>query len=436
MRLAVVTSKYPAQTATFFERDMRALLEAGVEIDIFAIHPRNDALWRYSLGLTDQTRLGRDRVHHLTLTESLQRARGAWRRHRAVALRDAARAMRSAIRHGPVTAAKTAYVLPKAWAWAADHAGRYDHVLGYWGNYAGTCAYAFQRLLDPGLPFSLWLHAGVDLYRTPVFMRQKLEYADNVITCCEFNLGFILRRFGRLVPDLERKLHVCHHGLDLAEFPFRAEERMPNRVIAVGRLAAHKGFDYLLQAATIVRARGVDVTIELVGDGEERQALETLAADLGIASHVIFRGWLPFPEARAAMSRATVLVHPSDGLGDGLPNVIREAMALGTPVVASRVAGIPDALEDGCGVLVAPRDAMALADGIESVLASDGGQARIAVRARQRVEERYDVWRNGARLAELLGNTPRKWYDDDRTGSPFQGEERNVEELVEAPNDA
>jgi hypothetical protein len=53
------------------------------------------------------------------------------------------------------------------------------------------------------------------------------------------------------------------------------------------------------------------------------------------------------------------------------------------------------------------------------------------------VEERYDVWRNGARLAELLGNTPRKWYDDDhRNGSVFRSEERNVEELVEAPNDA
>src|SRR5919198_1356087 len=135
MKLAVFTSKYPARIATFFERDIRALVEAGLEIDVFA---------------------------------------------------------------------KTLYLMPKAWAWAAEHAGQYDHVLGYWGNYAGTCAYLFHRLAAPTVPFSMWLHAGTDLYRGPVFMNEKLTYADNVITCCEFNQGYILREFAA-VPGLASK---------------------------------------------------------------------------------------------------------------------------------------------------------------------------------------------------------------------------------------
>ena len=107
------------------------------------------------------------------------------------------------------------------------------------------------------------------------------------------------------------------------------------------------------------------------------------------------------------MNRATLLVHPSDGLGDGLPNVIREGMALGAPVVASDVAGIPDALRDGCGVLVPPKNAAALADSLAMLLGDPAARRDIAVRARRRTEEKYDLWKNGAQLARLLENTHR-----------------------------
>jgi glycosyltransferase involved in cell wall biosynthesis len=309
--------------------------------------------------------------------------------------------------------AKSAYVLPKAWAWAASHHDNgYDHVLAYWGNFAGTCAYAFHRLLDKPVPFSIWLHAGTDLYRSPVFMRQKLLYADNIVTCCEFNVSFMRERFANLSAAIDSRVHVCHHGLDLEDFPFQDAGRPDNHVIAVGRLSAHKGFDDLLRAIALLRRRGVDVSCELVGDGEELGALRALAGELGIAADVVFRGWLSFPEARAAMGRATMLVHPSGGLGDGLPNVIREAMAVGTPVIGTNVAGIPDALGGGCGTLVPPRDPRALAGAIERAIRDPELRRRVARRARQRVEDRYDLWRNGARLADLLRRSRRQTNGD------------------------
>jgi colanic acid/amylovoran biosynthesis glycosyltransferase len=203
-------------------------------------------------------------------------------------------------------------------------------------------------------------------------------------------------------------VHVCHHGLDLREFAFRPEGRPSNVVMAVGRLAAHKGFDYLFAAAKILKDRGTEIVVDLVGDGPERKTLERLAQDLGIEAQVKYRGWLKFDGARDAMAEATVLVHPSDGLGDGLPNVIRESMALGTPVIASNVAGIPDALRDGCGVLVPPKNAEALADAIEKTLKDETERLRMAGRARRRVEERYDLWQNGARLAALMKNSSRR----------------------------
>jgi glycosyltransferase involved in cell wall biosynthesis len=405
MRLAVFTSKYPARVSTFFERDLRSLLETGLDIDVFSIAPLDETLWRHSLDLLGPAHLPRSRVHHLPLARSLRLATPIVRRL-ATATRDAARVLTAAARFGPTRLGKTAYVLPKAWTWALQHANRYDHVLAYWGNYAGTCAYAFHRLAAPRVPFSIWLHAGTDLYRSPVFLREKLRYADNVITCCDFNRGYILKNFAD-VQDIDRKLHVCHHGLDLSGFPPRFDGRAHNRVLAVGRLSKRKGFDYLIRATHLLCARGVDVTVEFLGDGDERQRLHSLATEVGVADRVRFRGWLPFAEVRQAMNEATLLVHPSDGLGDGLPNVVREAMAFGLPVIASDVAGIPDALSGGCGVLVPPKNEDELAAAIERLLHEPEERIRIARRARARTEEHYDLWRNGARLAQLLRDTRR-----------------------------
>lgn len=408
MKLAVFTSKYPARVSTFFERDMAALQQAGVEIDVFSLYPLDESQWRYSLQLGGAPAIARERVHHLGLRDALAAALPIVLKQPGRILRDTMRVLFSAARFGPMAFAKTAYALPKAWAWAARHEGQYDHVLGYWGNYTATAAYAFHRLQPKAVPFSMWLHAGTDLYRQPVFMKQKMLYSDNIVTCCEFNFEYIREHFPTVSARITPRVHVCHHGLDLSEFPFTTEGRPANKVIAVGRLAAHKGFDYLVRAAQTLTHRGVDVVVEFVGDGEEQPALEALARELGIADRVVFRGWMAFPDVRKAMSEATVLVMPSDGLGDGLPNVIREAMALGTPVVASRVAGIPDALEKGCGVLVPPKDPDALADGIESLLRSSEARRRCAVNARARVEERYDLWKNGTWLAGLLKASRRR----------------------------
>jgi glycosyltransferase involved in cell wall biosynthesis len=150
------------------------------------------------------------------------------------------------------------------------------------------------------------------------------------------------------------------------------------------------------------------VEVELVGDGPQRAALSALAARLGIADRVEARGWLPFDQVQAAMARAAMLVHPSIGLGDAVPTVIKEALALGTPVVASKVAGIPELLDGGaCGVLVPPRDAERLADAMAGLLADEGRRRDLAGRGRAFAEETFDMWRNGSRLAGILRATRR-----------------------------
>jgi len=409
MRLAVFTTRYPARGAMFFRRDMSALLAAGVEVDLFPIYPLDEKLWRDDRDRLAIDAIPRDRIHNIGIAESLARLR-PWPLGKVGRFtRDALAITASAARFGVTPAAKSAYVLPKAWAWARGFADRYDHILAYWGNYAGTCAYVFHRLIDRPIPLSFWLHAGTDLYRQQVFLRQKLVYADTIITCCEFNKRYMQERYSDLATMIDEKTHVCYHGLDLSTFPYLPEGRPPRRIIAVGRMARHKGFDYLLRAAQELQRRGTPVDLELVGDGEELDALKALARGLGIADRVAFRGWLTFSDVRTAMTGATVLVHPSDGLGDGLPNVLREAMAVGTPVIASNVAGIPEALDGGrCGTLVPPKEVHALADAIATLLNDASLRRRHAELGRQRTEEKFELWGNGMRLAERLRSTQRR----------------------------
>jgi glycosyltransferase involved in cell wall biosynthesis len=387
---------------------MRGLLETGVDVDVFAIHPLEPELWRYVPDILDEKHLPREKVHHTSLAHSLRYAKPWPLAKFCTFLQDAAAINASAVKFGMGPLVKTAYALLQAWIWAQQYPTKYDHILAYWGNYSATCAYVYHRLTAPHIPFSIFLHASIDLYGNPLFMRKKLIYADNIITCSDFNVEFIRENFQDIFHLIQHKIHVHHHGLDFDELPYEPNNRLPKTVVAVGRLEKQKGFDYLLRAIHKLHSHKIDFEVELIGEGSESAALRALAQELQITDQVRFRGWLTFSEVRNAMRQATIMVHPSPDLGDGVPNVIKEAMALGTPVVASNVAGIPELLDNGrCGMLVPPKDVNALAEAIEMLLGSETRRRKYTDAARARAEKTYDVWRNGQLLAERFCSTTR-----------------------------
>ena len=179
-----------------------------------------------------------------------------------------------------------------------------------------------------------------------------------------------------------------------------ATDRSRPLVGAVGRLSPEKGFDVLVRAvAQLPGARTV-----VAGDGPERETLERLAHELGIASLVTFVGWVDPPWSDHLVP--DVLVVPSRREGFGL--VAAEALMSGIPVVASAVGGLPEVLEEGvAGLLVPPEDPTALARAIESVL-SDGQSTRARVSrglesARRRFEPTAMAATYAALYAELAG---------------------------------
>ena len=409
MRLAVFTNQFPALVSTFFARDMRGLIEAGIDIDVFPIYPLKPELWNYVPTILNERYLPRQKVHHLSVARGLRDARPWPFSQFASFLRDATIIGYSAAKFGIQPLAKTTYALLEAWIWAHEHHSNHDHILAYWGNYSATSAYMYHRLTAPYIPFSVFLHAGLDLYLNPLDLQQKLLYADNIITCSDFNISYMQNRFPVFFDLIREKIYVHQHGLDFEDFSYEPDRQSANRVIAVGRLEHQKGFDYLLRATNELKNRGIDIEIEFIGDGQQAHALQALVNMLGIVDRVKFRGWLSFDEVQKAMRQATILVHPSPDLGDGIPNVIKEAMAIGTPVVASDVAGIPEVLEHGrCGILVPPKDVPRLAEAIESLLANETKRRQLADAARHTAEKKFDLWRNGAALADLLRSTTRR----------------------------
>jgi colanic acid/amylovoran biosynthesis glycosyltransferase len=410
MRLAVFTAEFPGRINTFFARDLCALLRARVEIDIFPIYPLRAEHWSAVPAYLNADVLPRHRVHHVSPLAALRRRPAPWeKRWRFVT--ETSRVRASAVRFGPEPFVKSEYVYLKAWAWAraaAERGDRYDHVLAYWGNYAATAAYLFQHLIDRDVPFSMVLHAH-DLYERQVFLDAKLERATNVFVVCEFNRRFLAARFPQLYPRIAHKIHLHHLGLDVGSIAPAFEGRASHTCLGVGRLDPSKGFDDLLRAAAIVRDRGLDVDVTLVGDGEQAGALHRLASALRITDRVHFRGWLTHDAVPTAMRESTMLVHPSCGLGDAVPTVIKEAMALGTPVIGSTAVGIPELLDDGrCGLLVPERSPERLADAIARMLGDTALRDRLARAGRAFAERTFDVWRNGERLANLLAET-RTW---------------------------
>ena len=411
MRLAVFTNQFPARVSTFFARDMRGLLEAGIDIDIFSIHPLDPELWNFVPDILGENVFPRHKAHHIQIMNSLaDLCRLVTLGKFAPFLRDTAAVCASAVRFGLEPLGKSIWAIFEGQSFAQKHFNeKYDHILAYWGNYTGTCAYICHRLKAEHIPFSIFLHAGTDLYRTPVYMQEKLVYADNIITCSDFNYHYIQECFSKIFHLISDKIFVHHHGLDFKEHKYEPKQGSCQKVIAVGNFGKRKGFDYLLRAIHELQSSGREVKVELVGSGEQETALKQLVNELDIGENVKFRGWLDSNEVKRAMKQATILVHPSTELGDGVPNVIKEAMALGIPVVGSRVAGIPELLGNGShGLLVPPKDIKGLALGIEKLLKDEKLRGNYSMAARKFVEEKFDLWKNGERLAALLQGTRRK----------------------------
>ncbi len=254
------------------------------------------------------------------------------------------------------------------------------------------------RLL--GVPATVTVHANDIYVGNGRRLRLRLSHFDRVVTVCNYNVGLLSGMGIARVGDGGVDVVPC--GVAVPEAPDLQAERTLD-VVSVGRLVEKKGFDTFIRAMALVHDRLPEVRALIVGDGPECSALVGLVHELGLEGNVTLVGaqsheqTLQLIEGAKLFCLASQRAHNGDC--DAVPVAIREAMARAIPVISTRVAGIPETVDEEVGWIVDPASPGQLAAAISDAL-SDEQERRVRGRAaRARVLRR---WTLDAQVAGML----------------------------------
>ncbi|NUR09985.1 MAG: glycosyltransferase family 4 protein [Nocardioidaceae bacterium] len=396
-RIGYVLKMYPRFSETFVVTEMLAMEAHGAELSIFSLRTPNDARFHESLS---RVRAAVTYVPTLSKQVEMWAALSACRELHPAGF-DAAIGDILAATAGDACQAISLASLVR------EHG--ITHLHAHFGSVAAGVARLAARI--SGITYSLTLHAK-DIFHEEVdedALAAKMRDAAAAITVSDFNEHYLRERYGDATHSLVR----IYNGIDLSAFtPSRPVDRPPV-VVGVGRLVEKKGFHHLVDAVGELRERGRPLHLDLIGTGEDEQALRARVTSLELDDRVTFHGPLTQDETRERVRGAAVLAAPcvvgADGNRDGLPTAILESLALGTPVVATPVTGIPEAVMDGrTGLLVPEGDVPALADALVRLVDDSDLRCRLAEAGRAHVEAHFDAQANGRVLHSLLGGLARR----------------------------
>ena len=229
-----------------------------------------------------------------------------------------------------------------------------------------------------------WVFAWVRAPILSVLGRLTARLADAVVAPSQATAAELKRDYGCTVAE------VIANGV----FPFarEAETGRAASILYVGRLRTRKAVAVLIEAFARLAPEHEGLRLDLVGSGEQEAALRERCSELDLDGRVHFRGLMPRDRLAALYSDAAIFCLPS--IYEGFPVAILEAMSTGAVVVATAVAGIPEAIVDGeTGFVVAPESACALAERLDELLRDDELRQRMGEAGRRRFDEEYSIER-------------------------------------------
>lgn len=344
MKIGYLINEYPKVSHSFVRREIDAVEQQGVDVDIFSIRP-------WSRDLADPADLAH--AERTTVlygeTNDLTGALVAEGRSNAKALASTTAAAMTFSRGSEKSAAYwSAYVAEAARLRQLCSERSVDHIHAHFGTNSAAVAMLCHLLGGPSYSFTV--HGPEEFDRqVGLSLDEKMRHA--AFTCAISSYG--RSQLLRLAPAERRgDIHVIHCGLQRSFFtadpPPIADT--PN-LVTVGRLSEQKGHWVLLDAAEKVATAGVDFRLTLVGDGELRPEIEAQLDRSGLSDRVRITGWASEAVVREEIISSRALVLPS--FAEGLPVVIMEALALRRPVISTYVAGIPElVVPNVCGWLV------------------------------------------------------------------------------------
>ena len=277
------------------------------------------------------------------------------------------------------------------------------HVHAHFGGVAARTAWWLRELF--GFSYSFTGHANDIFCATdfPVSNADLVRGARFVVTETDHARRWMEEKYA----GARGKVFRVFNGIALDGFPPRAAAGAVPRILSVGRSVEKKGFADLIAACGLLRGRGVEFECAIVGGGPLERELQAQIDAAQLGEVVKLLGPRPQAEVRRMLAEAQLFVLAcvveKDGGSDNLPTVIMEAMACGTPVISTRVAGVPEMLDDGqTGLLAPPNDPPALAAAMEKLLRDPALTARLAADARRSAEEKFAVGKTTRDLQHLL----------------------------------
>jgi len=396
-----VVKMYPRYSETFIVTEILAHEAAGLPIEIFSLRPSDDSHFQ------DMIARVRAPVHYLP-AEGLKAA-GLW-----AAIEEASQLLPgiwSALEAARGEEARYVYQAVRLAREARRRGIRHLHA--HFASSATTVTRLAARFA--GLPYTVTAHAKDIFHESvdPEDLRRKLNDAAAVVTVSDYNLAYLRETYGPAAARVQR----IYNGLDLHRFPYASPADRPPQIVGVGRLVEKKGFVDLIDACALLARRGRDFDCRILGTGELTGELRARIERLGLEDRVHLTGPRPQNELREHLHGAAVFaapcIHAADGNRDGLPTVLLEAMAMGTPCVSTDVTGIPEVVRDGeTGLQVPQRDPAALATAIERLLDDAGLRVRLASQARRLIESEFDIRQNTVRLREIFLAAGEETADD------------------------
>lgn len=372
-KVCYLLKRYPRLSQTFVLDEMLELQRQGLDVTVAALKPSEEEIAH------DRCRELKGSVHYLSLLAT----------------------------EGPAVRffAEEAFSLSTQAERIASLVTRLgiNHIHAHFATWAAAAASLVSE--RTGLPFSFTAHAR-DIYHRSVDAKglgEMIRKARFVVTVSDFNKRYL----EGLISPGEGRIVRLYNGVDLQRLRPTNQGGDPELILGVGRLVRKKGFHVLIDACRILKKKGRPFRCVLIGEGEERADLEKRIESDSLQKDLFLLGARTQNEVIEWMRRASVFVLPcivsEDGDRDGLPTVLPEAMAVGTPVISTSVSGIPEIVRHGeTGLLVDEGDPEGLADAIVSLLASRELQNRLAAAALQKVRSDFSLSENVRRLGGLF----------------------------------
>jgi colanic acid/amylovoran biosynthesis glycosyltransferase len=393
-RLGYLINQYPKVSHTFIRREIEAVERHGVSVSRFALRG-------WDADVVDPSDIAEKHRTRYTLDRGLLPLFGGVAR---VAL-SRPKALLAAFRASAAMARKSERALAYHFAYVA-HACQLlrwtsedgiEHLHVHFGTNATEVAMLLRILGGP--TYSFTVHGSEEFEKADrLGLDKTIANAAFVVTVNAYGRAQMMRHAN--VEDWP-KIHEVHCGLEADYFTLRPPSDR-RRLVAVGRLSREKGHLLLVQAFAAIATEFPDADLVVAGDGVLRDDIEAHVRALGLDGRVTVTGWVDTARVREEITAARAMVLPS--FMESLPVVLMEAMALGRPVIASRVCGIPELVEHGrTGWLITPGDTDALAAAMRQALTlSDDECRRMGEAAFARVVERHAIDREVLALLKLF----------------------------------